>query len=198
MKRTAILTATLCIFATQLSLAGSDHLANATIQINSAQPEAVLDRTLSNIRSVFQRYQPVVDAQTTITSPLRVGGTQDHPTLKMSARKCVFVICQDVDLDAEVSVRVVSGNCKKNLLVNADLRRSSQALADVYDHLQVSICFNESRPGAGVLNLTGQAHRAPNYSAGRVQQEIFKLLQLQIPPITRALNETLRHNGKDF
>lgn len=172
-----------------------DFLAQKNILIQSQNPLRVFELTADNPKAIFQRYKPKLDSGSKITSPLQVGGTQTHPTIKVSIRKCVAFICQTVDLDAEVTIRETSGSCKKNYAMSADLRRSSDTLSDTYDRLDVTICYQQTKTTEAQLQLAAYAHRATKYSGGVVQKEIMDFLQLQVQPITQALAETLRSNG---
>lgn len=175
--------------------ADSDFLAQKTLSIVNANPEQVFERTADNPKAIFERYEPKLDSSSKIVSPLRIGGTQDNPTLKVSIRKCVGLICQTVDLDAEVTLKESRGSCDRNFLMQADLRRSSDTLSNTYDRLDVTICYRNTKSGEARLDLNASAHHASRYSGGIVQRQIMDFLQLQIQPITRALAETLRANG---
>lgn len=172
-----------------------DALAKKSLTYQAADPSRVLTLTADNPKALFERYRPKLDSSSKITSPLQIGGTRDNPVIKVSIRKCVTFICQTVDLDAEVALSPISGSCDKNYFLQADLRRSSDTLSDVYDRLDVTICFKNTKSGEGQLQLVAQARRAPSYSGGVVQKQIMDFLQLQIDPIVSALAETLRTNG---
>lgn len=190
----SILILAVALFSSQMAMAGSDALAQQSLKVVAQDVDTVLEKTIGNVKSIFNRYKVALDSSTKIVSPLQVGGTQTNPTIKVTMEKCVMFICQTVALDAEITVKSVSGKCEKNYAMVVDLRRSGQTLTDVYDQLNVNICFNKNATG-GQADLTASAHQAPNYSTGMIQKEIFKLLQLQVKPIITALNETLRSNG---
>lgn len=190
-----LLLSSLAVSFSALAAPEHDFLAQKNIQIQSDDPGRVFERTADNPKAIFQRYKPKLDSGSKITSPLQIGGTQANPTIKVSVRKCVAIICQTVDLDAEVSIRETSGSCKKNYALSADLRRSSATLADTYDRLDVTICYQQSKANEAQLQLAAYAHRAPRYDGGVVQKEIMEFLQLQVQPITQALAETLRSYG---
>ena len=195
MKVSTLLTLTATLILSNFAWGASDLLARHTIRVQGPDAEAALNLTIQNPRAIFEKYEPVVGSGSEITSPLRLGGTESHPVLLMSIRKCVFVICKTVDLDAEISIREVTGKCDRNFMMDADLARSGQMLTDVYDRFNVSICFKKAAAGDGTLDFTAQAHQAPSYSSGIVQRNIFEMLQLQIGPITKAINDTLRNNS---
>lgn len=190
-----ILLGSLSLSVSTLAAPEHDFLAQKNLSIQSPNPLRVFELTAESPKAIFQRYKPKLDSGSKITSPLQVGGTETNPTIKVSIRKCVAFICQTVDLDAEVTIRETSGSCKKNYAMYADLRRSSSTLADTYDRLDVTICYQQSKPNEAQLQLAAYAHRAAKYSGGVVQKEIMDFLQLQVQPITQALAETLRSNG---
>lgn len=196
-KRTLFFIIGLSLFSPS-AWSASDFLAEKTLTINDSNPQAVLDRTLGNIKAIFLRFKPKIDPDTRVKAPLTVGGTTDRPVLKMSVEKCVLFICQQVDLDIEVSAQRISGSCAQNFTMRADLRRSSRLLSDIYDRIDVSGCFKPTGEAKASLHLVAQVHRAPNYGEGTTQREVFKLLQSQIDPIIQAVNETLRANGSKF
>lgn len=195
MMKLPLLSATLLFFLSVSQAATYDPLAQKNLLIRNADPLKVLLLTADNPKALFERYKPKLDSGSKITSPLQIGGTRDNPVIKVSIRKCVAFICQTVDLDAEVSLKEVRGNCDHNMFMAADLRRSSATLSDVYDQLDVHICFKQTKAQEGQLTLTAQARRAGTYSGGIVQKEILDFLRLQIDPITTALEETLKSNG---
>jgi hypothetical protein len=174
---------------------GSDLLMKTTIQIASTNSDDVLNRTTADLRGVFQRYQPAVDSGSKIVKPLRVSGSASRPILQMSVEKCVLFVCETVDMDAEVVLKESGGPCKRNFTLVGDLSKSSDRLKDTYDSLNVAICYNTDATGAGKLDLVASAHQAPNYDTGIIQQQIFNLLQLQIKPMTKALNDALKANS---
>jgi hypothetical protein len=53
-------------------------------------------------------------------------------------------------------------------------------------------CFQEKPDGSGTLELTGRAHQAAHYSSGLIQGEILSFLKLQVKPITKALQESMK------
>lgn len=182
-------------FSAAPARAEHDFLAQKSLTIQSPNPARVLERTAENPKAIFLRYAPKLDSSSKVISPLQIGGTQENPTVKVSIRKCVAFICQNVDLDAEISLRETTGSCKKNYALYADLRRSSTTLSDIYDRLDVKICFHQRISTEAQLQLEAYAHRAPKYSGGVVQREIMDFLKLQVQPITQALAETLKSNG---
>jgi hypothetical protein len=185
-----------CVLSSNAAFAGSDFLAQKTITIASARSADILDRTVADIRGVFQRYQPAIDSQSKIVSPLRVTGSASQPEVQVSIQKCIFILCQTVDLDAEISVQTVAGSCAKNFVVVADLHRSSGVLTDYYDRLEVTGCYKATTGGQGQIEMSASAHQASGYRANALQREIFKVLQEQVSPILRALDQSLKANSE--
>lgn len=193
--KTLSLKSILLISLTALSLPAfaNDKLATGQLTINSNDSEAVLDRTLDDLRAVFKRLRPNPDGGTWVKE-LVVSGTRRNPIMQMSLRKCVFGICETVDLDADVTAREVRGECDRNFIVEADLSRSSQILTDHYRRLDTQICFNKSSNGKGSLTAVAIAIRAPGFKKGIVQGEILSTLKAQATPIIRAVDESLKAN----
>lgn len=185
----------LLVFVATLSFPSfaNDKLAKGTITINSSNSEAVLDRTLGDLRAVFKRLRPNPDGGTWVKE-LVVSGTRSNPIMQMSLRKCVAFVCETVDLDADVSMREVRGECDRNFVVEADLSRSSKILTDYYRRLDTSICFNKSSSGKGTLIAEAVAIRAPGFKNGVIQKEILSTLKAQARPIIYAVDESLKAN----
>ena len=175
--------------------ATSDSIGKLQIKITSNNSEVVLNKTLGDIRAIFQRYQPALDSQTKIKSPTKVSGSSTRPFFEVTLEKCVLILCQTVDMRADISVKDSEGKCTKNLVLRADLTRSSEILSNVYDSLDVGVCYQRSADGQGTLTLTGSAHHAPKYSGGPIQSEIYQLLKLQLNPIANATKKVLQQNG---
>ena len=192
---------------TSNSFAASDALANETVTFAAADGGHVLDMTASNVRRVFELFQPGVDSSSRITSPKVVSGTSSQPRLQVSIRACVLIICKTVDIDADVTIQKVAGQCAQNLLLRADLRRSSSLLANNFDSLDVQICMNRASNalsgqvefGSGStrysLQTYASAHRAPGYSGGPIASTSLKMLKLQTSPTLQALHQALSENG---
>jgi hypothetical protein len=183
------------LFSTCLAWGGdSDFLAQQQIGFTDKNPDAVLIKLTDDLKSVFERYHVALDAGSKVVSPLKVSGSRSNPIVQVSIEKCVFVVCKTVDLDAEASWREVSGPCKHNYSLRIDLGRSSQDLTDVYDRIDGKICYN-SQGTKATLDVAAAAHHSPTYSQGLIQGQIFKLLQLQVGPIIKAINDTIKANA---
>jgi len=176
------------------AIAPADRLASTEFIFSANNPDRVMEVTTAKLKDVFQRYRPVVDSSTTIISPLEVTGTQTNPRIQMTAKKCVFFQCQTVKLDASINIREVSGSCRQNYVLSADLSRSGEILATNYDSLRVNICYSSARANARVQG-EAFALRASTYEGGIVANEILKMLTLQIPPMSQAIKESLAANG---
>lgn len=176
------------------SFGGSDLLAKRSFEFRAASPDTVLEKTVSDLRAVFRLYKPVFDSSTKVIRPLSVGGSATHPTINLVAKKCVLFICKEVELDASLSLSEVSGSCRRNYVLTADLTRSSDMLSDNYESLSVNICYQASGQKAS-SEVVAYANRAPRYSDGAVTREIIKMLTMQIEPMTDALRKGLQNNG---
>ncbi len=173
------------------SAAEYDFLAKQTLTVQGSEPRRTLDDTAADLRAVFEKYEPALDSGTRIVRPLRISGSQREPNLNIILEKCVIFICKTVELDAVVSVAETNGKCESNMVMSVNLNKSSQDLTDVYDQIDVNICLNGRN-----LDMDAHARRADRYSSGPVQQEIFKLLRLQIKPIVTAVDETLKEKAR--
>lgn len=182
----------LVALAPAAAFADSTFLAERTIAIQSTRSAEVLDRTLADVRMVFQKFELALDSGSKIVTPKKVTGTPTNPVMTVSVRKCVVFICQTMDLDAEIDVRETRGACDRDFQITADLRRSSREVRDVYDRLELTACYKKLANGKGSLKIAGHAHHGPAYNTGIVQNELFKMLQLQVPPLVTALQATLK------
>lgn len=177
------------------ALAGpADRLVKTEFTFSAENPDRVLEATVEKLKDVFKRYRPVVDSGTTIISPLQVTGSQANPRLRMTAKKCVLFQCQTVELDASVTIREVSGTCRQNYVLDVDLTRSGEILAKNYEALKVNICYGAAR-STGRVQGEAFALRAPTYGGGIIANEILKMLNLQIQPMSQAIKESLIANG---
>lgn len=170
-----------------------DLLARQEVAFKNVDAERALVKVLDDPRGVFGLYVPQMDRNSRIVSPLKVSGPRQSPRLEMTVKKCVAIVCQTVKMDAIVGIGEVTGSCERNFVIDLDLGRSDQTLTDVYDRLQVGVCF-QAKAGGGTLKLTAQARRASSSSSGMVQREIFSLLQAQAAPLSAALTSALQSN----
>jgi hypothetical protein len=191
----AVLSGLLTGFSAAAGPASSDALGKLQIKISHNNSEIVLNKTLSDVRAVFQNYHPALDSSTKIKSPVRVSGSSTRPFVEVTMEKCVVIVCQTVDMKADITVKDTDGKCTKNFILRADLTRSSEILTNVYDSLDVVGCYQRSADGQGILTFGGSAHHAPKYSGGPIQNEIYQLLKLQLDPIASATKKVLKQNG---
>jgi hypothetical protein len=156
----------------------------------------VLDATAGHLNEIFEAYVPALDASSQIVSPKLVSGPAAAPRLQLGIQACVFIICRTIDLDATITIQSVSGACETNLLLTADLTRSTDILSDSYDRLNVSICLNpQARDSQYDLSVSASAHKASSYNSGIYSSNDLRFLKLQTSPILEALNQTLIENG---
>ncbi len=179
---------TICVTAQ----ADSTFLAQKTIPVSSTRSSEVIDRTLDDMRMVFQKFEMALDSQTKIVTPKKVTGSAGRPVMTVTVRKCILFICETMDLEAAIDAREVSGKCDRNFMITANLSRSSEKVREVYDRLDTNVCYKAIPDGKGTLLLVGYAHHASTYQEGFIQKELFKMLQLQVAPLVKAVQETLK------
>lgn len=172
----------------------ADPLGRSEFNFSAANPDQVLEKTAAMPKSIFRRYKPALDSKTKIISPLQVTGTESNPTMQMTVRKCVLIKCETIALEASINIREISGSCRQNYVLQADLRRSSETLSQNYESLQVNICYQSARQ-SGYIKAEAFAARAPTYSDGIITKEILKMLKMQIPAMTKAIQDSLEANG---
>ncbi len=171
--------------------AGSDFITQKKLKVSGADPIKTVERTTDDLRSVFEKYQPALDADTRVVRPLQIKGSRREPTMSMSLEKCVLFICQTVDLNADMSTEPAKGSCDRNFVMKIDLERSSQLVTDLYQSIDVKACLKGSS-----LELRAEAIHAPRHERGPLQEEAFRLLKAQIDPIMKALNTSLKENAQ--
>lgn len=172
--------------------AESTFLAQKTIPVNSTRSNEVIDRTLADMKMVFQKFELALDSQTKIVKAKEVSGSAARPIMTVTVKKCIAFICETMDLEAAVDAREVNGKCDRDFVITANLSRSSDKVREVYDRLDTNICFKASADGKGSLLLVGYAHHAATYRDGFIQKELFKMLQLQVNPLVKAVQDTLK------
>jgi hypothetical protein len=173
-----------------------DFLASEQVVFQSRSGLQVLDATAAHLNEIFEAYVPALDSSSQIVSPKLVSGPADAPRLQLGIQACVFIICRTVDLDATITIQSVSGSCETNLLLTADLTRSTDILSNSYDRLNVNICLNPQTGGSQYdLSVSASAHKALSYNSGIYSSNDLRFLKLQTNPILHALNQTLIENG---
>lgn len=178
------------VFTIQTPAATAEYLGRTQIQFQDSNPARQIDRVAENPRAVFENFQPGLDRGSKVVSQTQVGGTESSPTLKVSIRKCVFFVCETVDLDAEARIEAVRGTCTGNLKVTADLSRSSPLLRDNFKALEISVCTQVSGTQA-VVTLDFAALPTDVYPSGLGASEVLKMLKLQVQPLTKAFEKSL-------
>jgi hypothetical protein len=153
--------------------------------------DTVIAGIASNIKSVFENYQPQLDSGSQIVAPYEMSGSAINPEITVSVQKCVTIICQTVALDAMITLEKTTGSCDQNYNMVLDLTKSSSTLSDVYSSIVVSVCYHKGSNGTGSVDFSGSATEAPNYSGGEVADQIFDFLQLQIEPMAQAFQDTI-------
>jgi hypothetical protein len=100
-------------------------------------------------------------------------------------------------MDALISLKESRGNCARNLLISMDLARSGRALTNSYDRLNMSLCYN-SKSNVAKLEIKAFANHSRTYSRDMIQEEVLKILQLQLDPIILAISQSLRDAGSSL
>jgi hypothetical protein len=170
-----------------------DALLQKNLMMQTTQFEAVLNRTENNIKAFVDNFTVKLGGAK-LTSPQVVSGTIMQPVLKMSVKKCVFVICQTIDFDAEFSLQKGPGACTLNYILVGDLRRSSEGLAKLYTNMNTGICIQKTPQGA-TASLNVGLIRASTYSGSSVQKEIMKVMKNQADGIIESFSKVMIQNG---
>lgn len=154
----------------------------------------IKERTEENIKAFVDNFDVRLDSKAKIVSPKEVLGSLTRPVLKVSIRKCVLLICQTVDLDAEFSLQVVQGSCDFNYRLIVDLQRSSRLLSDLYSHINTDICVKRNTTGANAA-LKVYLVRGAHYSSGIVQRQAYGLISLQGESLLESFVRVMKANG---
>ncbi len=192
MKKLIIFTTVLFSTLLQKTMA-QDALLQKNLTMQTTQFEAVLSRTENNIKAFVDNFNVKLDGAK-LTSPKVVSGTILQPVLKMSVKKCVFIICQTIDFDAEFTLQKGPGACTLNYVLVGDLRRSSEALANLYTNLNTGICIQKTAQG-GTASLNVGLLRAATYKNSSVQKEILKVMKNQADGIVESFSKVMILNG---
>ena len=88
-------------------LQAQDQLLQKDITLHSNQIDLVFQKTENNIKIFLENFSVKLDNGSKIVSPQMIAGTILQPVLKVSVKKCVFIICQTIDLDAEFTLNKV-------------------------------------------------------------------------------------------
>jgi hypothetical protein len=173
-----------------------DVLVQKTLTVTTDQFDQVLIKTENNIKAFVDNFNIKLASGSKITSPKVVTGTLLQPVLKVSVKKCVFVVCNTIDLDSEFTLRKApaTANCDASYTLAGDLRRSSQLLVNNYSDLNTSICIKKTATGAlAALNVF--LVRSPRFSSDVVQSETLKFFKLQSTSVIESFTRVLMLNG---
>lgn len=194
-----LISAFLVMPAPSFANAGADLLVRKTITFRSEDPTKAFLTSMENLREIFDLFQPGLDSSITLVKGPTITGTSSLPHLRMTLQKCVLIVCESVELSADISFRLVDGQCQHNLEVVADLRGSGKTLTNVYNRLTVPLCFTETSDNnslkMGTIKAEAWAHKSPTYSKGMIQEIIMGVVQKQVDPILKATMKVIKKNG---
>ena len=173
-----------------------DVLIQKNLTIVTDQYDQVLAKTESNIKAFVDNFNIKLASGSKITSPKVVTGTLLQPVLKVSVKKCVFIVCNTIDLDSEFTLKKnpANANCDAIYILAGDLRRSSAVLANNYSDLNTGICIKKTPTGA-VASLNVVLTRSARFKSDIVQSETLKFFKLQAGSIVESLTRVLMLNG---
>lgn len=176
-----------------------DLLLEARIEIKATDIKLILAKTEEDVRSFAENFHVRLDSKSKITKEKQVSGSILEPVMNVTVRKCVFLICQTIDLDAQfqlskVDVAENTEKCDHKYELKVDLTKSSQMLSDLYSRIDSIICLNETKTGA-VASLTTNLIHAERYETGIVQRQAFDLIKLQGSSILNSLVEVMKKFG---
>lgn len=192
MKKIILFTSVL--FATLLQQTWAQEvLLQKNLTMQTTQFDSVLSKTETNIKAFVDNFNVNLDGAK-LTSPQVVAGTILQPVLKMSVKKCIFIICQTIDFDAEFTLQKGSGACTLNYILVGDLRRSSDGLSKLYTNMNTGICIQKTLQGA-TASLNVGLIRATTYSGSTVQKEILKFMKNQANGIIQSFSKVMIQNG---
>lgn len=187
------LTLAFLLFLPSLSFATDDLLDKRELTVKSQRFGDVIALTAENLKDVLDGYKVALGPGFSMVKPLVVSGTQAAPNIQATIKKCFAFVCKNVELDADLTVTQVEGECEENYYLKADLSKSGELLTDVYDNFFSVICAKRSGEGATVT-LTSYATRARTYNGGIIASTIQEFLELQIPSIMQSLQTELNKN----
>lgn len=171
-----------------------DILLKKTLVLKSNQIEIVLEKTENNIKPFVENFDVKLDSGSKITSPKQISGTQLQPVLKISIKKCIFLFCQNIDLDAEFTLIKTQGTCDFNYQLKADIQRSSALLSDLYLAINTDICIQKTADGANA-ELQLSLEHAPQYDEGVVQKIALGFIKLQADGLLESFSRVMKING---
>lgn len=177
-------------------LQAQDQLLQKDITLHSNQIDLVFQKTENNIKIFLENFSVKLDNGSKIVSPQMIAGTILQPVLKVSVKKCVFIICQTIDLDAEFTLNKVNStaDCDFKYQLTGDLQRSSILLADLYSQLNTDICIKKNAAGA-VARLIVGLERSGSYQKGVVQKQALGFIKLQAEGLVLSFIRVMKING---
>ena len=186
------LSCTVLFLTTQIQ--AQEIVLNKSMNLMTSQFDLVLHKTENNIKLFVDHYQIKLDKGSKITSPQETSGTLLQPVLKVSVKKCVFIVCEKIDVDIEFTLVKTTGTCDLNYILVGDMRRSSVQLAELYSHLNTKMCLTKTPEGA-TAQLQIEILKAPTFKKGSVQKEILKFFKLQADAIVESFSMVMKING---
>lgn len=183
----------LLFVSSTLTFAKDDLLHTQELSIKSGRYADVIDLTAANLKDVFKDFKLVMGPGFSVVKPLMISGTQAMPNFRATLKKCVTIICETVDVDADLVISEAQGSCAENYYLKADLDKSGELLTNVYEYFFSVICVNPSPEGA-TATLKTYAARARGYSGGPIASTIKDFLRLQIAPLMSSLQRQLDEN----
>lgn len=182
----------------QNALNGRDVLISAQVEITAQDFQDVLDKTENDVRSFAENFQIILDSKSKIKKQKEVLGSLLEPVMTITVRKCVFIVCQSIDLDAQFRLErlevLENEKCSSKYKLSVDLSRSSAMLSDLYAGIDSEICISQNKAGANALLKTELTHAA-NYQEGLVQRQAFDLIKLQGQAILSSFISVMKKFG---
>jgi len=172
----------------------ADILLQKNLTLKALSLEKVMAKTESNIKVFADNFEVRLDRKSKIVTPKQVIGPILQPVYKVSVQKCVFLFCQTIDLDAEFSLKRLTGKCSYNYQLSVDLQRSTEMLSDLYSFINTDICIQKTAGGATATLQVNLVH-ASTYDTGAVQKNAFELISLQGQSILDSFVTTMKLNG---
>ncbi len=181
------------VFSFHLAFA-QDALLQKTLTLQTNQFDQVLLKTENNIRLFVENFNIKLEKGLKLKSAKLIEGTLLQPVLKMTLKKCVFIVCKTIDFDGEFTLRKTNGACAMNYVLTTDLRRSSAGLSDLYTDINTSLCLQKTATGATAV-VTVNLARSLNYRESTEQKETIKIMKLQADSIIESFIKVMLING---
>jgi len=172
----------------------ADVLLQKTVTLKTPSIDKVIAKTEANLKVFADNFNVRLDGKSKIVTAKQVIGPVLQPVYKISVKKCVFLFCQTIDLDAEFSLKHSNGSCSYNYQLSVDLQRSSPLLSDLYSFINTDICVQKTAVGATATLKVNLIHAA-NYNSGIVQKQAWELISLQGQSILDSFVTTMKLNG---